>query len=59
MEYLIITILVILSIIFIFKKIKSREKCAKCGNAGVCLSKDCDVEEMNIENKEGGFSKTV
>jgi hypothetical protein len=59
MEYIITTILVLLSLVFIYKKIKSREKCAKCGNVGMCLSKDCDVEEMEIEKKEGEFSKTV
>jgi hypothetical protein len=44
MEYLITLLIVFFALFFIYKKIKSKEKCAKCDNVGMCISKSCDTE---------------
>jgi hypothetical protein len=58
MEYFITIIIVLIALFFIYKKIRSKEKCAKCGNIG-CIAKSCDIEFPTEEGKGKDLSKTV
>ena len=44
MEYIITTVITFIAVYFVFKKIKSKEKCAKCEQSGMCLTKNCDID---------------